>query len=479
MSLPVLTCPHCPGSSRVFSVHGLRVHMGRMHKNAARSGAVSQVSLVDTVNISTPGQGPAALSPAQSPLDGLAACKANIPVLRHIPKGARNQAAGKLCDIIDSCVTNNGVDEWSALLSFAYTALRVPAKELPGNMTSKVKSNIMSSVNSHDDELYVSRRSGSRSIKKIIETKVFEGDFRGAVRLLMSDDSFAPGDADTLASLKLKHPDPSRPLSFPPEPDPSITVLSVTVEDVLSALASFYSGSAAGLDGIRPGHLKELVSVSAGENGRRLVGCLTRLANFLPSGSPIFLSAVPEAITSRTQLLLSAQERLKDLSAHVAIILLRMCFALPKITYLMRTTPTWLCPEEVSSFDNALKLVVQSVLNVSLDGPQWRQAALPIRCGGLGVRCARDVGLPAFLASAHGVANLVTVLLGTNGDGGSMPFVSDAVSAWLSLSSNAAIPESKHVQRAWDDIGFTKVGGNENNLKGIAPSEPIPNIELA
>ncbi|KAJ8737619.1 hypothetical protein PYW08_000214 [Mythimna loreyi] len=311
----------------------------------------------------------------------------------------------------------------------------------------------MSSVNSHDDELYVSRRSGSRSIKKIIETKVFEGDFRGAVRLLMSDDSFAPGDADTLASLKLKHPDPSRPLSFPPEPDPSITVLSVTVEDVLSALASFYSGSAAGLDGIRPGHLKELVSVSAGENGRRLVGCLTRLANFLLSGSPIFLSAVPEAITSRTQLLLSAQERLKDLSAHVAIILLRMCFALPKITYLMRTTPTWLCPEEVSSFDNALKLVVQSVLNVSLDGPQWRQAALPIRCGGLGVRCARDVGLPAFLASAHGVANLVTVLLGTNGDGGSMPFVSDAVSAWLSLSSDAAIPESKHVQRAWDDIG--------------------------
>ncbi|KAJ8721909.1 hypothetical protein PYW08_004311 [Mythimna loreyi] len=489
----------------------------------------------------------------------------------------------------------------------------------------------MSSVNSHDDELYASRRSGSRSIKKIIETKVFEGDLRGAVRLLMSDDSFAPGDADTLASLKLKHPDPSRPLSFPPEPDPSITVLSVNVEDVLSALASFYSGSAAGLDGIRPGHLKELVSVSAGENGRRLVGCLTRLANFLLSGqlnpcvcpflygaslfalekkdggvrpiavgsvfrrltaklacravkedmarylqphqlgfgtrlgceaaihatrsfvmnpenedsivlkldirnafntlerdvllsevkekipslypflhqdlealvprlrdlglevnplkceffpcstearthfsrfnsylpglrelsssnfnllgSPIFLSALPEAITSRTQLLLSAQVRLKDLSAHVAIILLRMCFALPKITYLMRTTPTWLCPEEVSSFDNALKLVVQSVLNVSLDEPQWRQAALPIRCGGLGVRCARDVGLPAFLASAHGVANLVTVLLGTNGDGGSMPFVSDAVSAWLSLSSGAAIPESKHVQRAWDDIG--------------------------
>lgn len=63
------------------------------------------------------------------------------------------------------------------------------------------------------------------------------------------------------------------------------------------------------------------------------------------------------------------------------------------------------------------------------------------------------MGLPAFLASAHGVADLVTVLLATNGDGGSLPFVSDAVSAWLTLNSGAAIPESKHVQRAWDDIG--------------------------
>ncbi|KAJ8709164.1 hypothetical protein PYW07_008990 [Mythimna separata] len=237
-----------------------------MHKHAQRSGAVSQSSPVVTVHASLSTQVSPAHPPAQNPLDRLAACKAGIPVLRHIPKGARNQAAGKLCDIIDSCVSANGVDEWSALLSFAYSALRVPAKELPGNMTSKVRSNILAN-DCFDSDLVACRRLGSRSIKKSIEKKVFEGDLRGAVRLLMSDDSFAGGDADTLASLKLKHPDPSRPLSFPPEPDPSFTALSVTVEDVVWALSSFYTGSAAGLDGIRPGHLKELTSVSAGENG--------------------------------------------------------------------------------------------------------------------------------------------------------------------------------------------------------------------
>ncbi|KAJ8730152.1 hypothetical protein PYW07_017190 [Mythimna separata] len=284
MSLPSCsTCPHCPGCSRVFSAHGLKVHIGRMHKHAQRSGAVPQISPVVSVHASSSTQESPAHPPARNPLDRLAACKAGIPVLRHIPKGARNQAAGKLCDIIDSCVSTNGVDEWSALLSFAYSALRVPAKELPGNMTAKVRTNIM--VNDcFDSKLGVSRRLGSRSFKKSIETKVFEGDLRGAVRLLMSDDSFAGGDADTLASMKHKHPDPSRPLSFPPDPDPSFTALSVTVEDVVWALSSFYTGSAAGLDGIRPGHLKELTSMSAGENGRRLVGSLTRLANFMLSG---------------------------------------------------------------------------------------------------------------------------------------------------------------------------------------------------
>lgn len=137
-------------------------------------------------------------------------------------------------------------------------------------------------------------------------------------------------------------------------------------------------------------------------------------SNFNLLGSPIFLSAVLEAINARNQLFLTAHERLKDLSAHVAIVMLRMCFALSKVTYLLRTTPTWLCPEEVSLYDNALTSVVESFLNVSLDENQWSQAALPIRYGGLGVRCVCDVGLTAFLASAHGFADLVTVILNSN-----------------------------------------------------------------
>ncbi|XP_061724753.1 uncharacterized protein LOC133530732 [Cydia pomonella] len=81
-----------------------------------------------------------------------------------------------------------------------------------------------------------------------------------------------------------KHPPPSRPLVFPPEPDLSTPFLTVSVPDVTNAIGSFYSGSASGLDGLRPQHFKELTSHCAGDNGPRLLESLTKLSNFLLRG---------------------------------------------------------------------------------------------------------------------------------------------------------------------------------------------------
>lgn len=59
-----------------------------------------------------------------------------------------------------------------------------------------------------------------------------------------------------------------------------------------SAIGSFYCGSASGLDGLRPQHLKEFTSptlcfyslLSAGDNGPKLLESLSRLCNFLLRG---------------------------------------------------------------------------------------------------------------------------------------------------------------------------------------------------
>jgi hypothetical protein len=60
---------------------------------------------------------------------------------------------------------------------------------------------------------------------------------------------------------------------------------------------SFLPGSTGGLDGLRPQHLKDMVSVSAGEAGQRLLGHLTEFTNFCLAGrvpvviQPVFCEA--------------------------------------------------------------------------------------------------------------------------------------------------------------------------------------------
>ncbi|XP_063385490.1 uncharacterized protein LOC134671560 [Cydia fagiglandana] len=179
--------------------------------------------------------------------------------------------------------------------------------------------------------------------------------------------------------------------------------------------------------------------------------------SFALLGSPICSEAIPEAFEERRQLLLMAAERLGDLPAHVALVLLRVCFAVPKIIYFLRTVPAWLYPDHIDSFDYVLKESVERLLNVSLNPDQWVLASLPIRNGGLGIRRARDVSLPAFLASSEGVVGLVTKILSVNGDRPTIPFASDAVAAWRTLNPNVPMPDKLDRQRLWDDIGVRRV----------------------
>ncbi|XP_063394325.1 uncharacterized protein LOC134679354 [Cydia fagiglandana] len=168
-------------------------------------------------------------------------------------------------------------------------------------------------------------------------------------------------------------------------------------------------------------------------------------------GAPIFQSAVPEALLTRKELLLLAGERLKGIDPHVALVLLQKCFATPKVTYLLRTAPVWLFPDDIGCFDAAIKLTIESIVNISMTENQWTQAALPVRHGGLGVRRVQDVCLPAFLASAHGVMDLVANILPKNGDRVCIPYVADALEAWLCSNQGATVPENPKIQRAWDD----------------------------
>lgn len=113
MSSPshILSCPHCPESSRKFTSHGLKIHIAHLHKDLARqchqpSSSVRPVrksqgpSQTHRTSTRTFPQGSQQSQPSGNDFHSLGALKTSVRVLRHIPKGARNLTAEKLCNII-------------------------------------------------------------------------------------------------------------------------------------------------------------------------------------------------------------------------------------------------------------------------------------------------------------------------------------------------------------------------------------------
>ena len=119
------------------------------------------------------------------------------------------------------------------------------------------------------------------SLADAIIAKLEDGNVRGAVRLLCSDDRPAPFSQESFIKLQAKHP--SAPSDRIPVPNPHATLaLSVDESDVLKAVRSFPAGSSAGLDGFGPQHLLDLVSCL--ESGADLLTALTAFVNLLLAG---------------------------------------------------------------------------------------------------------------------------------------------------------------------------------------------------
>ena len=73
-----------------------------------------------------------------------------------------------------------------------------------------------------------------------------------------------------MTALRLKHP-PS-PLDLrPPPTEPVTQTSSVSEEEAMVDQKSFCPSSAGGVDGLRPGHLKDLVAPQTAEAGRSLL----------------------------------------------------------------------------------------------------------------------------------------------------------------------------------------------------------------
>ena len=126
------------------------------------------------------------------------------------------------------------------------------------------------------------------SFTKRLSSKLEDGDYKCAVHLACSEDSFATIDADTLFTLKEKHlsAHPAHPgTCFPSVLEMSEAFAHISEKEVAMGIKSFPSGSAGGPDGLCPQHLKDLTSESAERGGRELLRELTLFIDHILQGN--------------------------------------------------------------------------------------------------------------------------------------------------------------------------------------------------
>lgn len=115
-------------------------------------------------------------------------------------------------------------------------------------------------------------------------------------------------------------------------------------------------------------------------------------------------------MSSRIAELETALSRLLLIPRQDALFLLRSSLSHSKLLYSLRCTP---CAEHplLERFDATMREGLSNILNIELSDSQWRQATLPIRDGGLGIRRVAMLAPSAFLASAAGTRLLQSSML--------------------------------------------------------------------
>ena len=178
---------------------------------------------------------------------------------------------------------------------------------------------------------------------------------------------------------------------------------------------------------------------------------ITTIDESIILGSPIATQGLRSEIQSKLNSLKRMVSRLSQIDQHQAFVLLKNSFAIPKLTYLLRSSRAFQQIDLLQEFDSTLRDAMSSIMNIEFTDDSWTQACLPVRAGGLGIRKSEDIALPCFISSAISASTLVEAILSSITD--LAPFeVSAEVETWKARGQDLIEPigESGFRQRAWD-----------------------------
>ena len=168
-------------------------------------------------------------------------------------------------------------------------------------------------------------------------------------------------------------------------------------------------------------------------------------------GAPLHIRGIDKAIGEKCEALQRAMARLKHMSAHEAMYILRNSLSVPRLQYILRCAPSF-NSSLTATFDDLVLQALSTSANIEMDGAARVQAQLPVRWGGLGLRSATQLAPSAFLSSLTAAESLLRALLPPALLAAPDPNFDAAISCWQALGG-ASTPagETAERQRSWDD----------------------------
>jgi hypothetical protein len=128
-------------------------------------------------------------------------------------------------------------------------------------------------------------------------------------------------------------------------------------------------------------------------------------------GAPLSSStALSTLLEKRHRELLKTSDRLRLLPAHDSLVLLRASCGAPKLMHILRSSSS-AGHQLLDVIDTTLRACLVDITNVQLTDDQWKQASLPVKAGGLGIRSVSSIASSAFLASVSSTDQLQSLLL--------------------------------------------------------------------
>ena len=174
---------------------------------------------------------------------------------------------------------------------------------------------------------------------------------------------------------------------------------------------------------------------------------VTELEDLVVLGAPIGSAALESTVEEKTQVLQAFYQKLQRIDADYALFLIKNSLHMPRLLYVLRTSPCFKLCEKLQRIDNYLRASLESICNVSLSESRDKQVFLPVKLGGMGIPSAVLTTFSAILASAVGCepfSQNLNLNLGSDRD------VESALTAWYELSGVNAMPVAKReAQKTW------------------------------